>query len=55
LIHNPELKEKQSKLISKITEIMSNRKGDLEEVRQLQFDYNLIARKVHSEILNSNK
>ena len=53
--NNSSLKEKQSKLIAKLTEIMSNRKGDLEEVRQLQFEYNKIVRKVHSEILNSTK
>jgi len=55
VINNPTMIEKQSALIHKLEDIMVNKKGDLEELRKLQFEYNQIVKKVHSEIMNSTK
>lgn len=50
---NKEIIEKQKKLFDKIKELIKNKKGNLEEVRQIQFEYNQAVRKAHNEILKT--
>lgn len=42
----------QQKLMDSIRELISTRKGNLEEIRRQQFEYNKAVRNAHSEILN---
>lgn len=46
-----EVLEKQKELMNYIRELISKKKGDLEILRKLQFDYNNAVRNAHSEIL----
>jgi len=44
--------EKQQKLMESIQTLISERKGNLEEIRKQQFEYNDSVKKAHSDILN---
>lgn len=50
---NKEVLEKQRLLIDKLNKLLEDKKGDMEEIRQIQFEYNLAVRKAHTEILNA--
>ena len=43
----------QNILMSSIGKMVNEKKGNLEEIRKQQFNYNNAVRKAHSEILNS--
>lgn len=43
----------QAELMTMISSIISNKRGNSEEVRKLQFAYNSAVRKAHNDILNS--
>jgi hypothetical protein len=52
-VYGTEVKDKQKKLIQRLQELIVNKGGDLEEIRELQFEFNQVARKAHSEILTT--
>jgi cell division protein FtsL len=51
--NNEAVIEKQQLLIAKLSKLIKDKKGSLEEIRQIQFEYNLAVRKAHNEILNA--
>jgi len=52
--NNTELIRIQKQLFATLDSINKNKKGDFEEIRKLQIEYNHVARKCHNEILNSS-
>ena len=44
---------KQNHLIGGIKNIITEKKGDLEKIRQIQFEYNKAVRKAHNQILKA--
>ena len=50
-IYGEEVLKYQQKLMDSIRQLISAKKGDLEEVRKQQFEYNDAVRKAHNEIL----
>lgn len=44
---------KQKALMEGIENIFSKKQGDLEKIRQIQFEYNKAVRKAHNQILNT--
>ena len=47
-----EVIENQQRLMESVRNLISERKGNLEELRKLQFNYNDTVRKAHGDILN---
>jgi len=44
---------KQKDLIEKIGNLLAEKQGDLEKIRQIQFEYNKAVRKAHNQILKA--
>jgi hypothetical protein len=51
--YSKDLINKQYELMNAVRDIFENKQGDLEKIRTIQFDYNKLVRKAHSEILNA--
>ncbi|MBN2280245.1 MAG: hypothetical protein JXQ65_06675 [Candidatus Marinimicrobia bacterium] len=52
-MNSKDLINKQLELTNAVRDIFVNKQGDLEKIRAIQFDYNKLVRKAHSEILNA--
>jgi hypothetical protein len=48
-----EVIRKQSDLIEGIRNLIANKQGDLEKIREIQFEYNKAVRKAHNQILKA--
>ena len=48
-----EIVVKQNQIIDRLNSLLKEKKGDSEEIRKLQFEYNQAVRKAHNQILNS--
>ena len=53
VMNNENLIQKQVELTNAVQDILANKQSDLEKIRAIQFDYNKLVRKAHSEILNA--
>lgn len=51
--YGKDVEEIQSRLIEQLHKILSDKKGDLELIRPLQFEYNKAIKKAHAEMLMS--
>ena len=50
--YGSDIVSKQEQIIQLLRKIISEKKGDLEELRRVQFEYNKVVRSVHAEMLH---